>query len=111
MESVGTPHRREPQQSLATRKGSHVNHRQMIRLLTTLLFGCLLARSDSALAVCDPSCQTCSGATASDCTSCTTGFYLNGNPGPCTACPLINHCITTVTCTGATTSQCASCAN
>src|SRR5262245_49826588 len=80
--------------------------------LSVLLVTCVLSLVPAgAFAVCDPSCSTCSGATANDCTSCPAGAWLNGNPGPCVTCTDIAFCTSTETCTSSTTSQCTSCAS
>src|SRR5215470_9751276 len=82
---------------------------RMTRLGGILLAASLLFSANTAFAACDPSCFTCSGTTAADCTSCFSGSYLGSNPGPCTSCTPISQCVSPLTCTSATTSQCTSC--
>jgi hypothetical protein len=82
----------------------------MTRLLASLLVVGWLCGPHQALAVCDPACLTCSGATAGDCTSCAAGSFLSGNPGPCVPCTSVSGCIAPPTCTDATDSHCDACA-
>jgi len=77
----------------------------MNRLLGLLVFCGMAFWTAPALAQCDPSCVTCSGPTAAECTACAAGRWLTGSPGSCLPCTSVNHCISALTCTDVTNSQ------